>query len=145
MSYPPGQSPGQPPGQSPGQPPPYGYQQQQPRGSGLAITALILGIVALLSSWTVVGGLIFGFAALIVGFLASGRAKRGVAGGRGMAITGIVLGLLSLVVAGIVAFFIGSFFTSDGVQSLRQCIESANGDQARIDQCRRDFERELVS
>ena len=134
-----------PPGQSPGQPPPYGYQQEQPRGSGLAITALILGIVALLSSWTVVGGLLFGFAALIVGFLASGRAKRGIAGGRALAVTGIVLGLLSLVVAGVVAFFIGSFFTSDRVQSLRQCIEEANGDQARIEQCQQDLEDELVS
>ena len=54
----------------------------------------VLGILALLLSWTILGGVVLGLLAIILGWVASRRARRGLASGRGMAITGIVLGVV---------------------------------------------------
>lgn len=128
-----------------GPPPGYqggGYQEQPKKGAGLAIAALICGILALLTGWTILFGIPFILLGLILGFIASGRAKRGQASGRGMALTGIVLSLLGLVSAVIVGVFIGSFF--DEAQNLTDCVEQAGDDQAAIEQCQRDFEDEVT-
>jgi hypothetical protein len=115
----------------------------RPGGAGMAIGALVLGILALLFCWTVIGGILFGLVALILGFIASGRAKRGVATGRGMAIAGIVLGLLGLLISvGLVVLGV-SLLNSDSAQTLKQCVQDANGDQAKIEQCQRDFQNKL--
>jgi hypothetical protein len=125
--------------------PPPGYPQQPARsgGAGLAIAALVLGVLALLSCWTVLGGILFGLIALVLGFVASGRAKRGRGTGRGMAITGIVLGLIGLLIS--VAFIaIGvSFLNSESGQTLQQCLSEAGDDQAAVRQCQQDFEDDV--
>lgn len=124
--------------------PPYDGQQQAPRGgSGLAIGALVLGILALLFCWTVVGGILLGLIAIVLGFIASGRAKRGVATGRGMAITGIVLGLLGLLISVGIVVAATLFVNSDSAKNLTQCVQDANGDQAAIEKCKQDFQRQL--
>ncbi len=117
------------------------YQQQQPqkRGSGMAVTALVLGAIALLTSWSVIGGILFGLAAVVLGAIASGRAKRGQAGGRGMAITGIVLGLVSIVISVVIVVAIGAFWNSDTVQEYRDCLEQAGTDQAALAECENSF------
>jgi hypothetical protein len=144
-SYPP---PGQqgaypPPAQQGGYPPPGqqgGYYQQPPRrGSGMAVTALVLGIIALLSCWTIIGGILFGLIAVVLGIVASRRARRGEAGGRGMAITGIVLGLLGLVLSVVIVVVIGAFWNSDSVQNYRECLEEAGTDQTALDECEDRF------
>jgi hypothetical protein len=119
---------------------------QQPAarpGAGLAITALIFGILALLLFWTVVGGVVFGIIALILGPIASGRAKRGVSAGRGMAITGAILGLIGLI-ASVAIIVVGvSIFNHSGVKTFGQCIDDANGNQAKIDKCENQFRHRL--
>ncbi len=58
---------GTPPvGHGAGAPDAHGYPPPPPR-NGVGIAALVLGIVAFLSSWTVIGGILFGLLAIILG------------------------------------------------------------------------------
>lgn len=145
-----GAQPGQPAYGQQGQPqqpggayPPQGYAQPgKPLGAGLAITALIFGILALLFCWTVIGGILFGLIALIVGFIASGKAKRGTARGRGMAITGIVLGIVGALLSIVIIAIGASFLNSDSGKNLQDCLKSASS-QADRDKCSQDFSNDL--
>lgn len=80
------------------------YTPRPPGGTGgtdgLAITALVLGVVALPMFWI---GLV-GVSAVVVGIVALTRISRGGRRGRGMAVTGLVLGALSLPMFGAVVF-----------------------------------------
>lgn len=104
---PPGRPPyGPPPGQPPYGPPPGGYpkyggQPPDPRGgSGLAISALVLGFIALFLCWVpivnnfaailAVVGLALGVPALI-------SARRGKRTGSGLAVASVILSVLALV------------------------------------------------
>ena len=121
------------------------YETQQPQrgGSGLAIAALVLGVLALITSWTVIGGVLCGILAIVLGFVALSRAKRGLGRGRGMAITGIVLGALGLVLA-IALVSVGlSFLNSDSGRQLQECLERAGTDTAAQEQCQRQFQEGL--
>ena len=137
------QSGGGQPGQ--GQPQAYGgYQQQQPTGgSGLAITALVLGIIGLLTCIFVIGGFLFGLPAIIVGAIASSKAKKGRATGRGMAIGGIVLGVISLLISIAISVFAVSIFQKADFGSLQECIIQADGDPSAEADCQRQFEDDL--
>nr|MCH9732457.1 DUF4190 domain-containing protein [Actinomycetes bacterium] len=64
--------------------------------NGMGVASLVVAIIALFS---VVGGVVLGVVAVILGFLGRGRVKRGEADNGGVAIAGIVLGLLSIVVS----------------------------------------------
>jgi uncharacterized membrane protein len=118
---------------------PYG-EPPRSRPKGMAITALVLGILALVLSWTIIGGILLGLTAIVLGIIAAGRAKRGTAGGRGMAITGAVLGLIGAVLAGVLVAIGVSFLNSDSAQDLQDCLQQAGDDQAAAEQCRVDFE-----
>ena len=121
------------------------YYPTQPshKGSGMAIAALVLGVLAVLSSWTVIGGILLGLAAIVLGFIASSRAKRGEAGGRAMAIIGIITGALGLVLS-IALISIGvSLLNSDSGQNLQECLEKAGNDQAAQARCQREFQEDL--
>jgi hypothetical protein len=122
------------------------YQQGPPpkRGKGLAISALVLGILALLLSWTVLGGILFGLIAVVLGLVASSKAKKGRAGGRGMAIAGIVLGVVGIVIAGALIALGASFLNSEEGQRLQDCLDEAGQDQAAIEQCNDRFGDDLM-
>ncbi|WP_327111155.1 DUF4190 domain-containing protein [Nocardia sp. NBC_01730] len=138
---PPGQYP-PPPGQYPPPSQP-AYWQESPKGRGLAITALVLGILGLLSCWTVVGGYLFGIFALIFGVVALIKARSGTAGGTGMAIAGLVLGVLSLIAAIVITVVGYSFFVDSGGKDFIDCISKAGNDQSKIDQCEREWNQKL--
>lgn len=70
--------------------------------SGLAIAALVLGIIGLLGVIQPIFGLPCAILAVIFGFVAKSKIKKGLAGGRGLAISGIILGFVAILV-GIVA------------------------------------------
>lgn len=110
------------------------YPPPQRPGSGLAITALVLGIIGLLGSWFVLGAGL-GIIAIIVGAIALARIKGGRASGRGMAITGIVLGVISVLVAAAVVALTVSVFNSPQGQNLQQCWEQVENDEAAIQRC----------
>ncbi|GAB3991904.1 DUF4190 domain-containing protein [Nocardioides marmoraquaticus] len=120
----------------------YGQPQQQ-GGKGLAIGALVTGVLALLLCWTVFGGILLGIVALVLGIIGASRAKKGRASGRGLAITGAVIGLVGLLIS--VAFIaIGAaFLNSDEAQEYQDCLSSAGSDQQAVEQCNRQFEDQV--
>lgn len=138
MSTPPGDQPpydpnnpygGQPPSYDPGQggygqaaPPPGGYGsyaqgsgQPSQATNGLAITALILGILGLLGNCFCFGGILSPVAA-VLGFMGKKKADSGQAGGRGMALAGLILGVLgTLILLGWIGFIIYAISTGEDV------------------------------
>lgn len=85
----------------------YGYGPPVPRNHGLAVAALVCGLVGIL-----LANLILGPLALIFGLVSISKinASGGALKGRGMAITGVVLGPIDFII-GVIAFqsFTGSF------------------------------------
>ena len=115
------------------QPPSWGQTGagNAPGNDGLAIAALVIGILSLLTSWILIGAF-GGIIAIVLGFIALSRIRRSGQGGKGMAITGIVTGALSIVVAGLVIAFFGFVFSSAGgfgfVDDYVSCIEAGNSE-----------------
>lgn len=147
-NYPP--PPGnQPPGnQPPGNYPPGGYQQpgQYPPAAPkntLGIVALVLAILAILTSWTIVGGVILGLAAIILGFLARSRVKKGLATNGTAAIVSIVLGIIGLLLSiALVVFGVG-LFNSIGGKDYVDCISDAGNSESARAQCEDQFQNNI--
>ncbi|MGJ8696113.1 MAG: DUF4190 domain-containing protein [Verrucomicrobiaceae bacterium] len=113
--------------------------------SGLAIAALVCGILAIVSSCMYVG-ILFGIPAVICGHMAMKRTAdpQNPVGGRGMAIAGLICGylgsLLSLVMIGFIVF---AFNSKDGF--MKEAMEEAERQQQeRIDRVEK-VEREMES
>ncbi len=70
------------------------------RNDGLAIAALIAGIVSIVCSWLCLG-ILLGPAAGIMGFISRQRvaASGGRLGGGGMALAGLILGVIGFVIS----------------------------------------------
>lgn len=107
---PPGQW-GQAPAPTPGAPPPgmpYGAPvQQNSTTNGLAVAALVVGILSLPFAFACGSGVLFGIVAIVLGFLGRKKANEEMAGnGAGMALAGIITGVLGLLAsAAFVLFF----------------------------------------
>jgi len=103
--------------------------------NGLGTAALVVGVLGLVTSWTVLGGLILGVTAIVLGILGRARVRRTVASNRGSAITGIVTGAVSVALALlIVGLLIRGFATPRG-QALVTCVQQANGDGTAVNRC----------
>ncbi len=139
--YPPGPYPGAYP------PAPYGdYYQGPPPApkNGLGVAALVVAIIALIGSFSVVGGILLGIVAVILGFIARGRAKSGEATNGGVALAGIILGVVSII-AGLafIAIWV-SLFKEVGATDYFDCLEQAGQDRSAVQQCSDEF-RQSVS
>ena len=145
-SYGPGPYPAGPyPGAYP--PAPYGdYYQGPPPApkNGLGVAALVVAIIALIGSFSVVGGILLGIVAVILGFIARGRAKSGEATNGGVALAGIILGVVSII-AGLafIAIWV-SLFKEVGATDYFDCLEQAGQDRSAVQQCSDEF-RQSVS
>ncbi|MCW2690364.1 MAG: hypothetical protein JWR37_5254 [Mycobacterium sp.] len=168
----PGQPPPAPPhyGAPGGYPPPYPYQPgaYQPGGypgsypppppapysggfsapptgpkNGLGIAALIIAIVALVSVWSVFGGIILGIVAVVIGFAARGRVKRGEANNGGIALAGILLGFLAIIVGIIFIPIWISVFNQVGGTDYVDCLQKAGSDQNKVQQCADQFRNQI--
>ncbi len=120
-----------------------GYGQGAPIATsmrnGLGTAALILGILAVVLCWTVIGGVVLGVVALGIGIPGRARVRHGQATNGGSAIAGIVLGAIG-VVASVALVVVGiSVLHSPRVQNLRNCDAKAHGNQAAISQCDKQF------
>ncbi|MER6998004.1 DUF4190 domain-containing protein [Streptomyces sp. NPDC000410] len=73
---------------------------QQGPANGMGITAMVVGIVAVVGFCFYGLGVVLGILALIFGFLGRGKAKRGEATNGGMALAGIILGAIGIVISG---------------------------------------------
>jgi hypothetical protein len=136
-------------------PPPGGYGQNpaglgpgysvpltRPR-NGFGIAALVLGLLALVLSWTIIGGIVFGITALIFGLLGWARVKRGEATNGGLSVAGVILGLIGLLIAIGLIVFVVSILNSPAGQNYRQCLQQSDGDPAKIQQCSSEFSRQV--
>ena len=85
-----------PTGSLPPGPPAQGHGPVPIQSNGLAIAALVLGIVGVLLFWTVWGGLILGALAVVFGATGAQKGKQG-APNQGLAVAGLVLGIISVV------------------------------------------------
>ena len=120
----------------------YGAPHGGAKRNGFGVAALVLGILAVVSCWTVIGGILLGLLAIVFGVLGRGRAKRGEADNRGLAVAGAVLGLLGLL-ASIALVAVGvSLFNSPEGQRFQDCVRDAGNDQAKAQQCQVQFQQD---
>jgi hypothetical protein len=77
-------------------PPPVGPAYQVPPANGLAIAALVLGILSVVLLWMVWGGIVLGVLGIVFGAIGLSRAKAG-APNKGPATAGLILGIVGLV------------------------------------------------
>lgn len=126
-----------PPGQGGG----YGGAPAKP-SNGLGTAALVLGILGLVSSIFLVGGFL-GFIAVILGFIARGKVKRGEATNGGSAMAGIITGILAVLISAVIIFAVGSLFNNAGFGNYAECVEAAGEDQAKLQKCADDFANRL--
>ncbi|CAM5236987.1 MULTISPECIES: DUF4190 domain-containing protein [Streptomyces] len=122
---------------------PYGGQPPA-RTNGFAVAALVLGLLACLFFWTVVGGLLLGLLAVVFGIIAALRTRQGRAPRRVMAIVGAAFGALGLIGSAIVLVVAVSVFDSPEFKDFETCMDRANG-RAAEDRCTEDFIDELTS
>ncbi|MET8650648.1 MULTISPECIES: DUF4190 domain-containing protein [Nocardia] len=139
--YPPGQYPPPPPGQYP--PPGGQYWQESPKGKGMAVTALVLGILAIIGLLVVVGGFLFGVFAVIFGIIALVKVRRGTGGGTGFAVAGLVLGVLALIASTVITIVGWSLFVDSGGKDFLDCVNNAGNDQSKIDDCEREWQQNV--
>ncbi|MGX9673049.1 DUF4190 domain-containing protein [Mycobacterium sp. HM-7] len=130
-------------GYPPPPPPPYanqGYGPYTPAPrNGLGTAALILGIVGLLTSWSVVGGLLFGLGAVVCGILGRGRVKEGLADNAVVAGAGVALGALATVLAVVFVFVVIGFYRQVGFSDYTDCMTRAGQDQNAQSTCVEQF------
>ena len=130
-------------GYPPPPPPPYanaayGPYTAAPR-NGMGTTALVLGIVGLLTSWSVVGGLLFGLGAVACGVIGRNRVKEGLANNAVVAGAGIALGALATVLAVVFVFVVIGFYRQVGFSDYTNCMTRAGQDQNAQSTCVQDF------
>lgn len=109
--------------------------------NGFGIAALVLGLLAAVLFWTVIGGILLGVLAVVFGILGHRRKKRGEASNGAMAIIGAVAGALAVIGSSLILVAGVSLLNSDEFKSYSDCIEHANT-AAEREQCAKDFERD---
>lgn len=104
------------------QPPAY-PAQPQPQKKGMAIAAMVLGIVGVVLAFIPILGLvafILGGLAIILGIIALIKKR-----GKGQAITGVITGVAAFIIAGIVTALTGAFLgaVDEGMQGVAEDLE----------------------
>ncbi|MFJ1565309.1 DUF4190 domain-containing protein [Streptomyces erythrochromogenes] len=89
---------------------PYG----RPPSNGFGITALVLGILAVVGCITSVIAVALGIGAVVFGALGKGKANRGEADNGGMALAGIILGAIGIVLGLLMLFAMFAPFFGGG-------------------------------
>lgn len=144
-AYPPGPNPGGYPGGYPPGPSPYGDYPFMPPAvrNGLGVAALVIGIIALVASFSVVGGVLFGLVAVILGLAGRARVRRGEATNGGVALTGIVIGVIAII-AGLAftALWVG-LFRQMGAGDYFDCLQQAGQDRDKVQQCSEEFRQSV--
>lgn len=121
-------------------PPPYGTAPVAAR-NGIGTAALVLGILALVGSIVVVGGVLFGIIAIVLGVIGRGRAKRQEATNGGSATAGLVCGVIALLLSVAIVVAGVGFFNSDSGKKLRDCLDKAGPDTSARQQCQIDLQK----
>lgn len=144
--YPPSPYQGGYPGGYPPPPPqPYAGYTPPPAGprNGLGVAALVVAIVGLVSSFTVAGGVVLGIVAVIIGFAARGRVKRGEADNGGIALAGVILGFVAIIVGLIFIVVYVNAFKDTGIGDYFDCLSKAGPDQTAQRLCENQFRQSV--
>lgn len=107
-------------------PPPYAYPPQAEQRKGLAVTALVLGIIAILGSWipfVSIASVVIGVVGLVFGIIAIVKAMSGKAGGKVMAFVGAGLSLLAIIF-GIVSTGVGVAAVDEAIDEYSSAVAS---------------------
>jgi uncharacterized membrane protein len=112
------------------------------RGNGPAIAALVLGILAVVLFWTVIGGVVLGILALVFGIIGARRARGGRAPRRTMSIFGAVLGVLGIIGSVVIIAIGASILNSDEFKDFDDCVQHADT-QSERDACADDFNEDV--
>lgn len=127
-------------------PMPYGdYYQSAPAAlkNGLGIAALVIAIIALLGSFSIIGGILGGIVAVILGVIGRGRAKRGEANNAGVALAGVILGVISIIVSlAFIPIYVGLFKDIGGGGYL-ECLQQAGQDRTAVEQCSNELRQTM--
>jgi hypothetical protein len=111
-------------------PPPYSGFPPAPTAprNGLGVGSLVIGILAVLTSWTVIGGLALGIVAGGTGLVAWQRARHGEASNGGAALAGAILGIAAAALSGVLVV-IGIVVLQTGVlnEDYQHCLGEHNG------------------
>jgi hypothetical protein len=109
----------------------------KPAGTGLGIASLVLGIVALLTCWFVLG-IVPGLVGLVLGIVALRKLGRTPGASKALPIIGIVLSVLAILASILFLVLFGALFSEFG-PAMEACSQYSS-DQAAFQQC---LEREL--
>ena len=109
----------------------------RPAGTGLGIASLVLGIVALLTCWFVLG-IVPGLVGLVLGIVALRKLGRTPGASKALPIIGIVLSVLAILASILFLVLFGALFGEFG-PAMEACSQFSN-DQAAFQQC---IEREM--
>lgn len=130
---------------APGEYPQQGGYQEQPTApkNTVGTIALVLAIVGVLLSWTVVGGVVLGLLAIVLGFIGRSRYKKRVATNGTVSLIAIILGVVAAALS-IVLIVVGvGLFKEVGGQDFTDCISNAGSDSAARQQCADDFQQNV--
>ena len=108
-------------------------EEPTPGGAtGAAVTALVVGLMALVSAWTGWGGIVLGVVAVVAALVALARVRSGRARGRGRPLTGLALGVVAVAVGVALEW-----------TTLAGGVTYLHGSQARtLDECMRQAQNE---
>ncbi|KOV25466.1 DUF4190 domain-containing protein [Streptomyces caelestis] len=112
------------------------------RGNGPAIAALVLGILSVVLFWTVVGGVVLGILALVLGIVGARTARGGRAPHGTMSIVGAVLGALGTIASVVIIAIGASILNSDEFKDFNDCVRHADT-QSERDACAKDFDEDI--
>ncbi|MBT3149402.1 DUF4190 domain-containing protein [Streptomyces sp. CHD11] len=112
------------------------------RNNGLAVAALVLGVLAVVLFWTVIGGVVLGLLALIFGVIGARRARGGRAPRGTMSVIGAVLGVLGIIGSAVIIAIGASILNSDEFKDFDDCVRHADTKSER-DACAEDFNRDI--
>ena len=123
--------------------PGYARADAAPR-NGLGTAALVLGILALVTSLTVIGGVALGIVAIVFGIIGRGRARRGEATNNGSATAGLALGAIALLLSIALVVFGVSLLNSGSGKKLKDCLSNAGQDQTAQQSCQQQFQKDFT-
>jgi len=107
--------------------------------NGAGIAALVVAIAGIVTALSVIGGVGLGLAAVVLGIIGRGRAKRGEADNGGVALAGIVLGALAVIAGiGCIFVYVGIWRTA-GAGDYVACMSEAGSDTDAQQQCTERF------
>lgn len=129
------------------QPGAYGEPYSTRPKNGLAVVALVFGIVALLVCWIPVVGLVLAVVGLILGIVGLRRARKGLATNRGVALGAVVVGVVATVASLVATVLIGWFaYTAwnNGGAEYANCAAQAGQNEAALEQCEQQYGNEIL-